>query len=98
MVDVRENVLSEITVLEHRFSTKANISDIDVEIIAGAVYVDGVHFNVAILPKLSILRFMGYLKEKSILMIYNRHPELQSEGNKVLGTQKILAVRFIVDL
>ncbi len=53
-----------------------------VEIIAGAVCVDHVHLSVAIPPKLSISNFMGYLKGKSTLMIYDRHPELQSKWNK----------------
>ena len=53
-----------------------------VEIIAGAVCVNHVHLSVAIPPKLSISNFMGYLKGKSTLMIYDRHPELQSKWNK----------------
>ncbi len=54
----------------------------DVEIIAGAVCIDDVHLSVAIPPKISILSFMGYLKGKSTLMLYDRHPELQSKWNK----------------
>ena len=54
----------------------------NVEIIAGAVCIDHVHMSVAIPPKLSISDFMGYLKGKSTLMIYDRHPELQSKWDK----------------
>ncbi|MBQ4523131.1 MAG: IS200/IS605 family transposase [Lachnospiraceae bacterium] len=54
----------------------------DVEIIAGAACVDHVHLSVAIPPKMSVSSFMGYLKGKSTLMIYDRHPELQSKWNK----------------
>ena len=54
----------------------------DVEIIAGAVCEDHVHLSVAIPPTISISSFMGYLKGKSTLMIYDRHPELQSKWNK----------------
>ena len=54
----------------------------DVEIIAGAVCTDHVHLSVSIPPKMSISSFMGYLKGKSTLMIYDRHPELQSKWNK----------------
>lgn len=54
----------------------------DVEIIAGAVCEDHAHLSVAIPPKISISSFMGYLKGKSTLMIYDRHPELQSKWNK----------------
>lgn len=35
-----------------------------------------------IFSKLSVSQFMGYLKGKSTLMIYDRHPELQSKWNK----------------
>ena len=45
----------------------------NVDIIAGAVCTDHVHLSVAIPPKLSISNFMGYLKGKSTLMIYDRH-------------------------
>ena len=54
----------------------------NVEIIAGAVCKDHVHLSVAIPPKISISNFMGYLKGKSTLMIYDRHPELQSKWDK----------------
>ena len=53
-----------------------------VDIIVGAVCIDHVHLSVAIPPKLSVSQFMGYLKGKSTLMIYDRHPELQSKWNK----------------
>ena len=58
-----------------------------VDIIAGAVCIDHVHLSVAIPPKLSVSQFMGYLKEKSTLMIYDRHPELQSKWNKAFGAR-----------
>ena len=54
----------------------------DVEIIAGAVCKDHVHLSVAIPPKISLSNFMGYLKGKSTLMIYDRHPQLQSKWDK----------------
>ncbi len=53
-----------------------------VEIIEGTVCVDHVHMCVSIPPKISVSNFMGYLKGKSTLMIYDRHPELQSKWNK----------------
>ena len=54
----------------------------DVEIISGAVCSDHVHLSLSIPPKLSISSFMGYLKGKSTLMIYDRHPNLQSKRDK----------------
>ena len=53
-----------------------------VEIIEGAVCIDHVHICVCIPPKLSVSSFMGYLKGKSTLMIYDRNPKLQSKWNK----------------
>ena len=40
-----------------------------VEIIDGAVCEDHIHISIAIPPKYSISKFMGYLKGKSTLMI-----------------------------
>ena len=54
----------------------------DVDNIVGAVCVDHIHLSVAIPPKISIANFMGYLKGKSTLMLYDRHPELQSKWDK----------------
>ncbi|MCB5527868.1 IS200/IS605 family transposase [Fusicatenibacter saccharivorans] len=53
-----------------------------VDIIASAVCIDRVHLSVTIPSKLSVANFMGYLKGKSTLMIYDRYPELQSKWDK----------------
>ena len=53
-----------------------------VEIIEGAVCKDHVHLCVSIPPKMSVSSFMGYLKGKSALMIYDKHPEISSRWNK----------------
>lgn len=53
-----------------------------VTIISGAVCIDHVHLSVSIPPKVSISNFMGYLKGKSTLMLYDRHPDLQSKWDK----------------
>ena len=50
-----------------------------VQILAGAVCADHVHLCVSIPPKLSVSDFVGYLKGKSALMIFDKHPEM---GNK----------------
>ena len=54
----------------------------NVEIVEGAVCADHVHICVCIPPKLSVSSFMGYLKGKSTLMIYDRNPKLQNKWNK----------------
>ena len=48
-----------------------------VNIIEGAVCADHIHMYVAIPPKISISEFMSYLKGKSALMFFDRHPELR---------------------
>lgn len=51
-----------------------------VQLITGAVCADHVHLYVAIPPKLSVAEFVGYLKGKSSLMIFDRHPEYKQRG------------------
>ena len=53
-----------------------------VEIIEGHLMPDHIHMLVSIPPKMSVSSFMGYLKGKSTLMLYDRHPELQSKWDK----------------
>lgn len=54
----------------------------NIEIVSGAVCSDHVHLCVSIPPKIKISEFMGYLKGKSTLMIYDRHPKMQSKWDK----------------
>ena len=53
-----------------------------VEIMEGAVCADHVHLCVSIPPKLRVSEFMGYLKGKSALMIFDKHPEMGSKYNR----------------
>ena len=53
-----------------------------VEIIEAQACPDHIHMLVEIPPKIAVSSFMGYLKGKSTLMIYDRHPELQSKWDK----------------
>ena len=55
-----------------------------IEIIEAELCPDHIHMLVSIPPKYSVASFMGYLKGKSTLMIYDRHPELQSKWDKAL--------------
>ena len=48
-----------------------------VEIIEGEVCPDHIHLLLSIPPKMSVSGFMGYLKGKSSLMIYEKYPELK---------------------
>ena len=54
-----------------------------VEIIEGHLMPDHIHMLVSIPPKYSISQFMGYLKGKSALMIYDKHANLKYKyGNR----------------
>jgi putative transposase len=54
-----------------------------VEILEGHLMSDHVHMLVSILPKISISSFMGYLKGKSALMMFDRHANLKYKfGNQ----------------
>ena len=48
-----------------------------VEIIEGHMMPDHVHMLVAIPPRISVSSFMGYLKGKSALMMFERHANLK---------------------
>jgi len=64
-----------------------------VEIIEAATCTDHVHMCVKIPPKTSIAEFMGYLKGKSALMIFDRHPEHKTK----MGGRHFWARGYYVD-
>lgn len=54
-----------------------------VEIIEGHMMADHIHLLVSIPPKMSVSQFMGYLKGKSAMMIFDRHANLKYKfGNR----------------
>ena len=54
-----------------------------VEILEASACPDHIHMLVSILPKISVSQFMGYLKGKSSLMIFDRHANLKYKyGNR----------------
>ena len=54
-----------------------------VEIIEGHLMPDHIHMLVSIPPKMSVSSFMGYLKGKSALMMFDRHANLKYKfGNR----------------
>jgi len=54
---------------------------------------DHIHMLVSIPPKLSVSQFMGYLKGKSSLMIFDRHANLKYR----YGNRKFWCRGFFVD-
>jgi putative transposase len=55
----------------------------EVEILDGSVSTDHVHLCAKIPPKISVSEFMGYIKGKSTLMIFDKHPEYkQKQGGR----------------
>ena len=54
-----------------------------VEIIEGHMMIDHVHLLVTIPPRISVSSFMGYLKGKSALMMFDKHANLKYKyGNR----------------
>lgn len=54
-----------------------------VEIIEGHLCIDHIHMLVSIPPKISVSSFMGYLKGKSALQIFDKHANLKYQfGNR----------------
>ena len=54
-----------------------------IEIIEAQCMPDHIHMLVSIPPKMSVSSFMGYLKGKSVLMIFDRHANLKYKfGNR----------------
>jgi putative transposase len=49
----------------------------DLEIIEGNVQIDHVHLVIWIPPKYSVSEVVGFLKGKSAIKIFDRHPELK---------------------
>ena len=56
----------------------------EIEIIEAELFKDHIHMLVSITPKYSVSQIVGYLKEKSALMIFDRHANLKYKyGNRV---------------
>ena len=59
-----------------------------VTIIEGHMMPDHIHLLVSIPPKISISSFMGYLKGKSALMMFDKHANLKYKfGNRHFGAE-----------
>ena len=95
---ISENLLKKLDNNQY----EADIQDIikqlcsykGVEIIEGHLMPDYIHMLVSIPPKISVSSFMGYLKGKSVLMIFDKHTNLielsWSDPNVVNESVKIL--------
>jgi putative transposase len=56
----------------------------NVELEKGSISVDHVHMYVKIPPKISVSEFMGYLKGKSALMVFDRYPQMKQRSGRHL--------------
>ena len=60
----------------------------NVEIIEAHACVDHIHMYVSIPPKISVSGFMGFLKGKSTLLIFERHANLKYKfGNRTFWSR-----------
>ena len=69
------------------------VSKKGVEIIEAEACVDHIHMLVSIPPHISVSQFMGYLKGKSSLMIFDRHANLKYK----YGTRHFWCRGYYVD-
>ena len=66
-----------------RLIIKTLIEKPGVELIEGELCPDHIHLLLEIPPKYSVAEFMGYLKSKSTLMIFDRHASMKYKyGNR----------------
>ena len=79
-----------------------------VQIVEGHMMPDHVHLILSIPPKISVSSFMGYLKEKSSLMIFDNHANLKYKfGNRkfwaegyyvsTVGLNEATIVKYVQD-
>ena len=77
------NLFTHAFVMDIRDIIKQLCSYKGVEIIEGHLMPDHIHMLVSIPPKISVSSFMGYLKGKSALMIFDKHANLKYKfGNR----------------
>ncbi|WP_442879612.1 IS200/IS605 family transposase [Anaerorhabdus sp.] len=65
----------------------------DIELIEGEACPDYIHMLIEIAPKYAVSDFMGYLKSKSTLMIFDRHANMKYK----YGNRKFWARGYFVD-
>lgn len=66
-----------------------------VEIIEAEACKDHIHMLVSIPPILSVSKFVGYLKGKNSLMIFDRYAHLKyRQGNKKLGVKGFIRIQL----
>ena len=54
----------------------------EIEVVSGSIGNDHIHMCLKIPPKLAVSQFMGYLKGKSALMIFDKYPEHKKANNR----------------
>ncbi len=82
---LRRDIIEILILLINRFK--------DVELIEGQACPDHIHMLLEIPPKYSISEFMGQLKSKSTLMIFDRHANLKYK----FGNRHFWAKGYFVD-
>ena len=82
---LRRDIVEILILLINRFK--------DIELIEGQACPDHIHMLLEIPPKYSISEFMGQLKSKSTLMIFDRHANLKYK----FGNRHFWAKGYFVD-
>ena len=89
--NMRQDTSTDLAVENHKKDSAS--SDKKVEIIEAEACPDHIHMLVSIPPYLSISQFMGYIKSKSALMIFDRHANLKYK----YGNRHFWATGYFVD-
>ena len=66
----------------------------EVNLIEGEVCLDHVHILVEIPPKLSVSSFMGFLKGKTSIMIYQKYGNMKHEAQPMQACLQSVACRW----
>ncbi|EHC01968.1 IS200 family transposase [Streptococcus suis R61] len=85
-IDEKLSIINIEVVLERYFDDCVVYKG--VEIIEGHLMPDHVHMLVSIPPRLSVSSFMGYLKGKSALMMFDKHANLSINLVIVISGQR----------
>lgn len=89
-IDEKSSIIN-IEVVWEKYSYKG------VEIIEGHLMPDHVHMLVSIPPRLSVSSFMGYLKGKSALMMFDKHANLSINLEIVISGYRASTIWGIVE-
>ena len=104
-LQISHSICTKISSSKYLWTLKIDIGKIlrvlcerkKVEIEEAGLCPDHIHMLVSIPQNLSVSQFMGYLKGKSSLIIFDRHANLKyKHGNRRFGSRGYLLTQLVV--